>query len=413
MIDQAVILCGGLGERLRPLTDSVAKPMVDIAGRPFLAMLLEQLGEAGLSRFVLCSGYRRDQISSYFGDGSSLGYEILYSEGPTEWPTGRRLLEARHLLSERFVLMYSDNFAAVDVHSLLARHIETGSSVTLSISPKPGGNVLVDGDRVLYQRYRSERMTHVEIGYMLVERDSVLSVLDHHPAAPDVDFADVLVTLESTRSLGQLEVHGGYWSISDPIRLEEAREFLGPNRVLLVDRDGTINERPPRGRYVSRWEDFQFIDESVEAMRRLAEDGFRFVVITNQAGVALGLVEQQELDRIHKSMTAELSKSGIMVDGVFVSPHHWDEDSFDRKPQPGLFFRASRALRFRLDRSVYVGDDIRDCEAAANARCGMVFLDEGASDVDLPKSPMPQWVVGNFGQAVPIIKDFYERQWQR
>ena len=70
MVEQAVVLCGGLGERLRPFTDSLPKAMVDVAGRPFLEILIEQLAEQGVERFVLCTGYRGESIRDHFGDGS-------------------------------------------------------------------------------------------------------------------------------------------------------------------------------------------------------------------------------------------------------------------------------------------------------------------------------------------------------
>ncbi len=407
MVNQAVVLCGGRGERLRPYTDSLPKTMVEVAGRPFLASLIEQLGEQGLKRFVLCTGYLGDRISEYFGDGSGVGTEITYSKGPGSWSTGRRLFEARAMLDERFVLMYSDNFAMFQLANLLDQHLRSEATITLSTVRKNGGNVAMGDGHVVYSRDRSEECAHVEVGYMIVERDRVLAAMDLLVDAPDVDFADVLVSLSDSRSLGAVQIHGGYQSISDPDRLELSREFLSPKRILLIDRDGTINEKPPRGEYITRWEDFKLIDESVNAMAQLAEKGFQFVVITNQAGVARGLVDQSELDRIHVRMVKALAEKGVGVAGVFVSPHHWNESSYDRKPNPGLFLKASRELGFRLDRVLYVGDDIRDCQAAANAGCGMVYVSPNGETEELPVSTMPQWTVESLGEAVSTISSFY------
>ena len=408
MVEQAVVLCGGLGERLRPLTDSLPKAMVDVDGRPFLEILIEQLEEQGIERFVLCTGYRGECIREHFGDGLSFGAEITYSQGPTSWSTGRRLDEAKSLLDETFLLMYSDNFAAIDVVGLSGRHIESGAKATLTIVRKPGGNVSVGGHGVVYSRHRSDASSHVEVGYMVVERDPMFETLDGLAGSPDVDFADVLVALSDSGSLGAVEAFGGYQSISDRDRLERTREFMSPKRVLLVDRDGTINERSQPGEYVSRWEDFSFIEEAVDAMAQLAEEGFQFAVITNQAGIARGMVDSDELERIHQGMVSMLDQRGVTVRGVYVSPHHWDEEAFDRKPNPGLFYRVSQELGFRLDRVVYVGDDIRDCKAAANAGCGMVYITSEGEDGQMPASRMPQWTVRTFCEAIPIIRAFYE-----
>jgi mannose-1-phosphate guanylyltransferase len=95
---QAVIFCGGLGSRLRPLTETIPKPMVPIMDKPFLEYLLVQLEEQGINRFVLLTGYLGKMIQEYFGDGSKWGWVIEYSHGPEEWDTGRRLWESKSTL---------------------------------------------------------------------------------------------------------------------------------------------------------------------------------------------------------------------------------------------------------------------------------------------------------------------------
>ena len=183
---------------------------------------------------------------------------------------------------------------------------------------------------------------------------------------------------------------------------------MSPKQLLLIDRDGTINEKPNQGEYVARQEDFKLIDENVDAMAQLAEIGFQFAVITNQAGVARGVVDPDELDRIHQYMVSTLAERGVTVRGVYVSPHHWEEESFDRKPNPGLFFKASQELQFRLDRVIYVGDDIRDCQAAAAAGCGMVFLTGDVEVEDLPATGHHQSVHESLMGALEVIRNHYD-----
>ena len=121
-VDQAIILCGGLGARLRPLTNSVPKPMVMVNGKPFLCHLLRQLSEQGVTRFVLLTGYLGEKISDYFGDGSQYGWSVSYSQGPVEWDTGRRLWEARARFDVQFLLLYSDNFVQFNLQKLKRFH---------------------------------------------------------------------------------------------------------------------------------------------------------------------------------------------------------------------------------------------------------------------------------------------------
>jgi len=410
---QAAVLCGGLGTRLRPLTDTVPKPMVDVNGVPFLEHLLRQLVSQGVGRIVLMTGYLGDQIRAHFGSGQDHRCDIVYSHGSETWSTGRRLLEAGVLLDSRFLLLYADNFALVDLRQVLELHLREEPSITLTLSPKAHGNIAVPGDGRVprYQPDRSDDgLDHVEIGYMVVERDRVLAALGQIGGAPDVDYSEVIKVMVSSGEVAGFVIGGGYHSISDPERLELTRDYLNPKKILLVDRDGVINEQSPRGEYVDRWDKFRFVEDTVTALEALSRSGFRFVVITNQAGVARGLVDKQELDLIHRNMVQTLARRGVEVVAVYVSPHHWNENSIMRKPEPGMFFQASGDLRFRLDRVLYIGDDIRDCQAAANAGCGMVFLGEVGPGETMPDTRHPQHSFNSLAEAVPFIIDHYESE---
>jgi len=407
---QVAVLCGGLGSRLRPITDTVPKPMVQVAGVPFLKHLLSQMADEGHRRFLLMTGYLGDQIEDYFGDGSSLGWEVIYSRGPASWDTGRRLAEAVELLDPCFLLLYSDNWADVDTQALLDRHRSNGRTVTATLVERNDGNVRYgsDSDVEAYVPCRKGKsLHHVEIGYMVVERDPMMEHLHALPGAPDVGFSEVLGSLAEDGSLGGNVLAGRYLSVSDLERLEVTRDHFDGKRILLIDRDGTINRKAAPGEYVATREQFEFIPETVAAMRELAGDGFRFIVITNQAGIALGTVDPEAVEAIHQAMIDRLAVEGIEVLDVYLSPDHWDSGSKTRKPAPGLFHAASIDHRFRLDRVLYVGDDERDCQAAANAGCGMVFLNDGGLSADLPGNRRHLSVHRSLLAAVPVIRDHY------
>jgi|TARA_B100001750_G_C15461949_1_gene574813 histidinol-phosphate phosphatase family protein len=180
-------------------------------------------------------------------------------------------------------------------------------------------------------------------------------------------------------------------------------------KVLLMDRDGTINRSPGPGRYLDCWEAFEFREDTVEAMQELSLDGYSFIVITNQAGVARGIVEADEVERIHRNMVDALAVLGISVLEVYTCIDHPDVHSARRKPAPGMFLEAAREYGLRLDRVLYVGDDIRDCSAAVAAGCGMVLLAEGLPPDDLPSNPQYCSVRKSLVAALEDIREFYSR----
>jgi len=372
--EQAVILCGGLGTRLRPYTDHLPKPMIPCNGKPFLEYLLEQLAEKGIRRFLLLTGYLGEQIQQYFGNGTQQGWEIDYSHGPAEWDTGRRLWEAQDQMDARYLLLYSDNFVPFPLEKVLLQHERHGLPLTFMVSPKNPGNLVLDEEGIVqrYDNQRGEDRPYVEIGYMVVERDRVLPWLPK----PDCSFSEALRDMGSQQQISAWVQLDAYHSISDPDRWKAAERYLQPKKILLLDRDGVINEKAAKGEYVNCWEEFRWIERTRDSLRQLSKMGFRFIVISNQAGIARGMTSPEEVERIHRKMVETLTAEGIEILQVYVCPHHWEDNCDCRKPKPGMLFQASRDHLFRLDRTVFVGDDPRDMEAAENAGCASLLFNK-------------------------------------
>lgn len=412
-VRQAVILCGGLGTRLRPFTDHTPKPLAPVNGRPFLEHLMGQMSDHGIRQFLLLTGYLGGKIEGYFGNGNAWGWDIVYSEGPVEWDTGQRLWEARQQMESRFVLLYSDNFVQFPAGRLWARHVKEQVPLSLLLAPKEKGNIRVSscGRIEAYDKTRlGVRLDYVEVGYMIFERDPVLELFPAIESHPQSSFSDVIKRLAETDQVAGLVVRDSYHSISDPDRLELMRGYLKPKKLVLIDRDGVINRKAPKGEYIETWEEFDWVPETRSAMRALAAQGFGFIVISNQAGVARGMIEPAALERIHHNMAAELRSDGIQIANIYVCPHHWDDHCECRKPEPGLFFQAAHEHLLRMDRTVYVGDDSRDCLAAQNAGCLSVLV--GAEHQECNSAEVEPWLTTEtLGDSVDAIVNLF-RDWE-
>ena len=404
---QAVILCGGLGTRLRPLTDTIPKPLVSVNGKPFLEYLIEQMRDQGILRILLLTGYRGEMIREYFDTGKTLGVEIFYSHGPAEWDTGRRIWEARQHLDSQFLLLYSDNFVQFNLLKLKRFHHKNNVPITLLLAAKEKGNIRVsdDGKVEAYDKTRSgSGFDYVEVGYMLIDRDLVLKDFPTYAEFPDFNFSLLLQKFALRAKIYGLVIHDSYHSISDPVRWQLMCQYLKPKRILLIDRDGTINVKAPQGEYITKWSNFEWIPETRQAMKQLAKAGFKFIVITNQAGIARGMIDPLELETIHNNMIADLASEGIEILKVYCCPDHWKSNSFMRKPAPGMFFQAAKEYLLRMDRCFYVGDDERDCQAAFNAGCSMVYVSTDGSKPTLFDYPVPYLPIKNLIEAVESIK---------
>lgn len=404
-VTQAAIFCGGKGERLKPLTDTIPKPMVSVNGKPFLHHLLLQLKEKGIKRVILMTGYLGEQIPVYFGNGSSLGLDIQYSKGPVEWETGRRLYEIRSMLDEHFLLLYGDNFVPYSHRKNMDFYLKQGKLLSFIVQEKRTGNIRLAADKVtveIYDKKRAEEgLTHVELGYMIAS-NRIFSYYDNI----EVSFSDIIAKLVADRQVAGLEVKDRYYSISDIERLKLTSQYLTPKKILLIDRDGVINEKAPRGEYVSEWKDFRFIEDNVEGMKLFSEAGYSFIIISNQAGIGRGMVSASAVDSINSKMKERLEKEDIKVLAVYVCPHHWEDKCFCRKPGPGLFFKASSDFKLRLDKTYYIGDDPRDCQAAFEAGCGCVYTGNKEELQKLAEHERPDITANNLKEAAQSLLNY-------
>jgi NDP-sugar pyrophosphorylase family protein len=129
-----LVLAGGLGTRLHPLTRSLPKVMVPVLGRPFLELVLEEMQRQGFADFVLSVGHLGDQVMAHFGDGSRFGYRASYVREPAPLGTGGAIRQALAQLERlsTFVVVNGDTLLEVDLIALLAHHRNEGQDLTLA-----------------------------------------------------------------------------------------------------------------------------------------------------------------------------------------------------------------------------------------------------------------------------------------
>jgi mannose-1-phosphate guanylyltransferase len=132
---QALILAGGAGTRLRPLTSTIPKPVVPLVGRPFISYMLQWLRRHGVDDVILGCGFMAGAVRGVLGDGSGLGIRLRYLEEPTPLGTGGALKFAEALLDERFFMLNGDVLTDMDLTAQLEQHERTGARATLALYP--------------------------------------------------------------------------------------------------------------------------------------------------------------------------------------------------------------------------------------------------------------------------------------
>lgn len=160
-------------------------------------------------------------------------------------------------------------------------------------------------------------------------------------------------------------------------------------KVIFIDRDGVINRDPggwTKYSYVTKWDEFSFIDGAIEALRRLKEAGYKIYLISNQGGISKGYFTQEDLDKLNERMLGEIEKGGGRIDHLYYCPHHDKDNCECRKPKTGLIEQAIRGTDVDLKNTFIIGDSLRDIEAGKRMGMKTIFVLSGKTPLSETKN---------------------------
>lgn len=156
-----------------------------------------------------------------------------------------------------------------------------------------------------------------------------------------------------------------------------------PKKCVFFDRDGTLIIDKV---YLNDPDAIEYLPGAIEALRSLRDAGYEFVVVTNQSGVARGLVSVENLNEIHRRIEGEFARGGVFFRGFYSAPFSVESQHWMRKPNPGMLEAAARDHDLDLPRSWMVGDRMTDAEAGRRAGTRTLIL-EGLDDPDFANYP--------------------------
>jgi NDP-sugar pyrophosphorylase family protein len=228
---QAVILAGGLGVRLWPITKAIPKPMVPVAGAPYLEHQLRLLQRQGITDILLLTGYLGEQVESYFGDGAKLGITIRYSREPAPLGTGGALRQARELLAERFLIIYGDSLLPIDYVSVY-RALEQARVAGLVVvydnrlaDTSVSNNIALDetGFVIRYDKGTADpQLRYVEAGVLAFHR-SIAGLIPDGIVSLEKEIFPKLI---AQRKLLAYQTNQRFYDIGTPERLRLVEDFL-------------------------------------------------------------------------------------------------------------------------------------------------------------------------------------------
>lgn len=223
------ILAGGLATRLRPITETIPKVLVEVAGKSFAEHQLLLLRRNGITRVVFCVGYMGEMVREVLGDGNRYGLEIEYSfDGPKLLGTAGALRNALPILGEMFLVIYGDTYLECDYAAVERAFIVSGKQGLMTVFRNIGkwdrSNVTYRDGRILNydKRNRSLDMDYIDYGLGVLRPNAI----DSYPPGESLDLETVYRDLLVQGELAAFEVTRRFFEIGSPGGLEETRDYL-------------------------------------------------------------------------------------------------------------------------------------------------------------------------------------------
>lgn len=374
---EAIILAGGFGTRLAHIVKDVPKPMAPVANRPFLEYILDYLEKNGITRVVLATGYKHDNIEKYFGNTYN-GIELLYSVEDTPLFTGGAIKKALTACEDdNIFIINGDTYFDVDLNRMKEFHNLNNADITvaskLMYNFNRYGTVTLQGDKII--KFKEKEYTEkglINGGIYLINRN-LLGSVEQDKFSFEQDIMEKKVLEMSIYSF----ISDGYFI---DIGVEEdyyvAQDYFAKNKALFLDRDGTINVDIG---HLHRPEDLIFIEGMPQLIKKYNDLGYKIIVITNQAGIAKGYYTEEDMHRLHNFMNNELeSKYNAKIDAFYFCPHHPDftGECNCRKPKTGMLEEAIKDFNIDVSQSLLIGDKPWDIECGERLGVKSYFVDE-------------------------------------
>ncbi|MBA2745766.1 MAG: HAD-IIIA family hydrolase [Flavisolibacter sp.] len=393
---ECIILAGGLGTRLRDVVPGLPKCLAPVAGKPFLAYVINSLRMQGVQKFIFSLGFMSEAVLEYIDkDYPTLQYDYVIETTPLG--TGGAIhLALSKATTENVVITNGDTLYKVNLDEAFHLHLDKNAAATLLLKPMQDfdryGVVEVDPENKIqsFQEKKYYTAGHINGGMYILNKHSFLERTGPGKFSFEKDFLEAHYNEGIFCGL----IQDGYFiDIGIPEDFARAGKDLEKKPLdlssidrswtLFLDRDGVINEEK-LGHYILHWNEFIFSKGVLDVFKKLNERFGKIIVVSNQRGVGKGLMDEAALQSIHLEMQREVEIVGAGIEKIYYCTDTQDT-SFFRKPNPGMAFLALKDFT-DIDpaRCVMVGNKPGDMKFGRAAGFHTVFVTTTNPEQEFP-----------------------------
>ncbi len=229
MMPNIVILAGGIASRLYPVTKTVPKAMIEIAGKPFISHQLELIKANGIKDAVVCAGYLGEEIQKYVGNGKAYGINVRFSfDGEKLLGTAGAIKKALPLLGEDFAVMYGDSYLTADFKEIYNFFLKSRKKGLMTVFKNDGkydkSNIVFSNSIILKydKKNTASDMSYIDYGLSFFKKEAFNEISDNQIC----DLADLCSGLVQSGQMAGYEVKERFYEIGSFEGLEETKRYL-------------------------------------------------------------------------------------------------------------------------------------------------------------------------------------------
>ena len=326
----------------------------------------------------MCS-YKKEKFFDKFNNKIFHKTRIICIDEGKAMGTGGALFKIRKKIKKNFILLNGDTFFDIDFNILNNKKLNR-NSIFMCITHKKNtinnfklNNLLIKKDRISFSQKKTNLING---GIYIINRDILQSIENKYSSFEN----DILSKeIRKNKVIGKV-FDDNFIDIGSPKKLNYLKKNpdIIQNKCFFLDRDGVINKECG---YILNFRNFIFLNGVKRAIKYLNERRYLVIVITNQAAIGKGIISEKKLELIHAKMKKNLYlANNAYIDDIYYSPYYKDskihkyrKNKYDRKPNPGMIFKAKKKWNINLSSSFFIGDKLTDKQAASNSNLGFYY----------------------------------------